>query len=176
MSKFIIYSKQGKKVGVESRRNIHTKGLWHKGIQLNIYFNGKILVQKRSKHCDIAWDHFDQSLATQQIINDDENDYKSIERGLFNELGVRLSLLPKPEKVAGPYKLEKTYHYAPGVINNEFVSLYKIILKKPVIIRINTKKVKSVRWEKTDKLKRDIIKNPDKYTKTLTFWSKKNLI
>ena len=176
MNRFIIYDRLGKKIGYEHRKTVHTKGFWHKGIQLNIYYNGKILVQERAEGCDIAWCLLDQSLAVQQTKTDNEDDYQSIKRGLLNELGIKLALLPKLEKVAGPYKLMKTYYYAPEIVNNEFVSLYRVILEKPIDIKINTKKVKSVSWMETGKLKKDIIKNPDSYTKTLSFWAKKNLI
>ena len=52
MNKIVTYDKLGNKIGLQTRKNVHTKGFWHKGIQLNIYCHGKILIQKRSAECD----------------------------------------------------------------------------------------------------------------------------
>ena len=124
----------------------------------------------------IAWNLYDQSLAIQMIESDDENDQKTLKRGLLNELGLDLGLLPKPQKVAGPYKIEKTYKYAPELRNNEFVTLYKINLDKMITFKINRHKIDLAEWVDIENVKKDVNSNPDKYTKTFLFWIKKGYI
>jgi isopentenyl-diphosphate Delta-isomerase len=176
MNKVVIYDKLENKIGLQTRKDVHTKGFWHKGIQLNIYYRRKILMQKRSAECDIAWNLYDQSLAIQMIESDDEDEQKTLKRGLLDELGLDLNLLPKPQKIAGPYKIKKTYKYAPELRNNEFITLYKIDLNKMVTFKINRHKIELVKWVNVEDVKKDINSNPDKYTKTLLFWIKKGYI
>jgi isopentenyldiphosphate isomerase len=176
MNKLLICDKSGNKIGLQTRQNVHTKGFWHKGIQLNIYYRGKLLMQKRSVECDIAWNLYDQSLATQMIESDDEDEQKTLKRGLLDELGLDLSLLPKPQKVAGPYKIKKTYKYAPELRNNEFVTLYKIDLDKMIKFKINRHKIDLTEWVDIENVKKDVNSNPNKYTKTFLFWIKKGYI
>ena len=107
---FYIYNDEGNKVGVKDRYSIHRNGDWHRGVQLNLVCENFLLMQKRSDTVDIAKGLFDQTLATQLIVEDEEDEIKALSRGLREEIGIDIATL-NIERIAGPKKIIKRYEY-----------------------------------------------------------------
>ena len=79
---FYVYSESGKRLGINDRESVHRDGSWHRGVQLNLCHDGHLLLQRRSDKVDIAKGLLDQTLATQLLVTDMENDQLALRRGL----------------------------------------------------------------------------------------------
>ena len=167
---FYIYDESCNKIGAKDRHSVHRDGNWHRAVQLNLYHNGLLLMQKRSQQVDIAKTLFDQSLATQLLVSDNENDMSALKRGSREELGIDIITLDI-KYVAGPKKMDKHYEYDPNLHNREFVSLYQANLPSQKVVASNPK-VDSLFWIPVEKVKRMTIRNPENFTKTFTMWLK----
>jgi len=83
----------GKIIGKKTRSKVHRDGSWHRAVNAfvvrkNSKSEFEILVQERSKLVDLAQLKFDQSLATQVLIEDKDDTKKALIRGLREELGI----------------------------------------------------------------------------------------
>lgn len=166
---FYIYDENLVKIGVKARNLVHTDGDWHKGIQLNIICGDEILLQIRSDSVDIAKNLIDQSLATQLLVQDEEDEYKALVRGLQDELGVTPGL-DEIKKIASDRKIIKTYEYDRSLYNREFVTLFEWRLKEKRDFKPNSTKVKHLLWMHMDEIKRIAQGNPSLLTKTFYMW------
>lgn len=166
---FYIYDENLVKIGVKARNLVHTDGDWHRGIQLNIICGDEILLQIRSGSVDIAKNLIDQSLATQLLVQDDEDEYKALARGLKDELGITPSL-DEIIKVASDQKIIKTYEYDSSLYNREFVTLFEWGIKEKRTFKPNSTKVEQLLWMHIDRVKRIAQGNPNLFTKTFYMW------
>jgi len=166
---FYIYDENLIKIGVKARRLVHTDGDWHKGIQLNIIWRDEILLQMRSDCVDIAKNLMDQSLATQLLIEDEEDEYKALTRGLKEELGVTPDL-DEIKMLVSNQKIIKIYEYDSTLYNREFVTLFEWRLKEKRIFKPNSTKVKQLIWMQLDEVKRIAQCEPSLLTKTFYMW------
>lgn len=166
---FYIYDENLVKIGVKARKLVHADGDWHRGIQLNIICGDEILLQIRAGSVDIAKNLIDQSLATQLLVQDDEDEYKALARGLKDELGITPSL-DEIIKVASDQKIIKTYEYDSSLYNREFVTLFEWRLKEKRIFKPNSTKVELLLWMHIDEVKRVALDNPNLFTKTFYMW------
>lgn len=171
---FVIYDSKMRRLGIKERSEVHRLGYWHKGVQLNIYNGTDILLQCRSSYVDIAKNLFDQSLATQLIVADREDDMLALKRGLKEELGIDISELDV-KKIFGPTKIIKCYDYDRDLLNREFVSLYACELKRRNVVAVSNK-VAGVFWMPVEKVKSLIFKYPELFTQTFVMWAKRGLI
>lgn len=154
---------------MKARSLVHTDGDWHKGIQLNIIWCDEILLQMRSDCVDIAKNLMDQSLATQLLVEDEEDEYKALTRGLQEELGVTPDL-DEIKMVASNWKIIKSYEYDSNLHNREFVTLFEWRLKEKRIFKPNSAKVKQLIWMQLDEVKRMAQRDPSMFTKTFYMW------
>lgn len=167
---FYFYSEDGVRLGIKSREQVHHDGSWHRGVQLNLVNRGRLLLQRRSDNVDIAKGLFDQSLATQLIVEDNENDILALKRGLLTELGINIEELDI-KHVAGPRQVVKTYDYDPTLYNREFVTLYQAELPMAQIFPKGLK-VAELSWVAIPEIKKIATSNPDQFTKTFIMWLK----
>lgn len=166
---FYIYDESMKKIGVKERKFVHLHGDWHKGIQLNIICNDEILLQRRSEEVDIGKNLIDQSLATQLIVDDEEDEIKALIRGLREELGITPDL-EKIRRVVSNKKITKRYEYDSSLYNREFVALFEWHLNEKKDFYPNSNKVRDVFWMKIEEVKKAAEENPWGFTKTFYMW------
>ncbi len=168
---FYIFDPHMQPIGLKRRYHVHHDGDWHRGVQLNIRYQDEILIQRRSDQVDIAQHLLDQSLATQLILADNDNEKQALIRGLATELGYQA----KPRqlrKVAGPRRIIKRYSHHPDLWNREFVSLYELRLPTRHQFTPHSPKVSSVEWWPTAKVLSLWQHNPSAFTQTFSMWLK----
>ncbi len=165
---FYIYNEFGKRIGIKDRKSVHHDGDWHRGVQLNLYHNGQLLIQRRSQQVDIARGLLDQSLATQLLIIDRENDLHALRRGLMEELHIDIDSL-HIEHIAGPKRIIKYYEYDISLCNKEFVALYRAEIGSRRV-KPSSNKVESLNWMPIDMVKKMAKDNPMQFTKTFIMW------
>lgn len=165
----VIYDESQKRIGSSSREHVHTQGLWHKGVQLNILYQDEILLQTRSSQVDISKGLIDQTIAVQMLEIDNEDEISALKRGAFEELAIELEINKMVLKSKN-VRISKTYVEDSTLINNEFVSLYEYHVETKNFIIEPCVKLKDFFWEKIDKVKNDSIQRPSKYTQTFRMW------
>lgn len=129
----------------------------------------EILLQIRSDSVDIAKNLIEQSLATQLLVQDEEDEYKALVRGLQGELGITPDL-DEIKKVASNQKIIKTYDYDSSLYNREFVILFEWRLREKRAFKLNSIKVKQLLWLYIDEVKKLAQKKPSWFTKTFYMW------
>lgn len=104
-----ILDKNGKKTGEKkSRKEVHSKGYWHKGVHIWIINSKKeLLVQRRSANKDVYPNKLYISVAGHPISGEDEID--SIKREFEEEIGVELDTK----------KLEYLFTFSQEVVENK---------------------------------------------------------
>ena len=122
---------------------------------------------------DIAKRLLDQSLAVQLLVEDGENEQAALGRGLEQELGLYGI---RPEKVAGPVKIVKTYDYDPKLLNREFVSLYRVTLRKKPKLDTSSWKIDDLFWMDMEQVRKLIQQRPQMFTKTFRMWFNMGLV
>lgn len=167
---FYVYTNDGQRIGVKDRYSIHRDGDWHRGVQLNLVCEDQLLMQQRSDLVDIAKGLFDQSLATQLVVEDEENDLIALSRGLREELSLNIESLCL-EHIAGPKKVIKRYKYDTSLYNREFVSLYQASLPLQDLTPTHSK-VQALFWKPIKEVKIEASNYPHKFTQTFLMWLK----
>lgn len=167
--KIVTYDEFQKRLGTSSREEVHTQGLWHKGVQLNLLFEDEILLQTRSSQVDISKGLIDQTIAVQMLEVDHEDEISALKRGAFEELGIEIEI-NKIVLRSKNVKISKTYVENSTLINNEFVSLYEYNIETKDLSIDPCIKLTNFFWEKVDKVKRDANEKPYKYTQTFLMW------
>ena len=166
---FYIYDEDMTKIGVKRRKFVHVDGDWHKGIQLNIRWKDEILLQVRSSTVDIGKNLIDQSLATQLIVKDDEDEIQALSRGLEEELGIKPNL-EKIKLIVRNKKIVKRYEYDSSLFNREFVTLFDWEIEEKKDFYPNSNKVSTVFWMKLADVKEIAKNDPSRLTKTFHMW------
>ena len=87
-----ILDENGKRTGQTApRKEVHSKGLWHKGFQIWIINSKKeLLVQRRSKNKDVYPNKLYISIGGHPISGEDEKE--GIRREFEEEIGVKLDI------------------------------------------------------------------------------------
>ena len=165
-----ILDEKGNKTGeVAPRKEVHSKGLWHKGVHIWI-INSKreLLVQRRSKNKDVYPNKLYISVAGHPVSGEDE--IESIKREFEEEIGVELDTK----------KLEYLFTLSQEVIenngnflDNQFYDVYLIEMD----LDINTLKlqaeevseVKNIYYKDFEKMienkDQDIVNHPEEWKK-----------
>ena len=104
-----VLDENGKKTGKTApRKEVHSKGLWHKGVHVWIINSKKeLLVQRRSKNKDVYPNKLYISVAGHPLSGEDEID--SIKREFEEEIGIALDAK----------KLEYLFTYSQEVVEND---------------------------------------------------------
>lgn len=147
-----VLNENGVRTGVvESRDNIHLKGLWHRGV-IAIIVNDKneVLMQQRSQTRNKFPGLWDLSLAAHVRTNEDS--IKTLVREFNEEIGVRLSNNIKTKDCRYITSFQNIHSYK--INNNEYIEkfLYDFfIIFKDVAIEdfcFNDGEVQDVKWMK----------------------------
>ncbi len=152
------------------RKKVHSIGHWHRGVQAHLVKKTKkgfsIFIQRRSKHVDINKYKLDQSLATQMIQEDEVNLYRTLQRGLKEELNIteyNAKMLPFN------FRIIKRYANDPSVVNKEILSLFLVeSLQEPNYS--HCKKISEGYWLPWDDFLRLFFKNTQEFTKTSSMY------
>ncbi|MFH1713385.1 MAG: isopentenyl-diphosphate Delta-isomerase [Candidatus Jacksonbacteria bacterium] len=160
MQKVILVNSNDKKVGTLEKLEAHKKGKLHRAFSIFI-FNSKreLMLQKRANnkyHCPGLWSN--------TVCSHPEPDKKIIEtvhKRLREEMGFNCDL----KKIFSfKYKVKFENKLVENEIDHVFIGTYD---RTP---KLNPKEASAWKWIKINDLKKDINKNPDKYT----YWLKKS--
>lgn len=104
-----ILDKQGNKTGEKKeRKEVHSKGYWHKGVHIWIINSKKeLLVQRRSANKDVYPNKLYISVAGHPVSGEEE--IESIKREFLEEIGIELDVA----------KLEYLFTFSQEVIEND---------------------------------------------------------
>ena len=172
----VIEQYTGNLLGFQKRNEVHKKGSLHKALKFHIIrFSPQdsnklqILVQKRSSSVDISKNKFDQSLAT-QVIDKDESLEKALVRGLKEELGLNPdNYLFHRFNTKIKFRIIKKYSEDKRKYNREHMSLFFVYCQNNNI-KLNSKKVASVKWMDWKEFVNSTLSNPSKFTKSLRIY------
>lgn len=176
--KFYIYDPFSlAKIGSKLRVDVHSNGDWHYAVTAFIFFrtvNGDIyvLAQERSQYVDIAQKHFDQSLATQLIVEDEESTDNALARGLKEELSLDKGSVKNIFKWnnIGDIVISKCYAENPDLWNREFVVNYLVEVDEHVSIKENFK-VDAYRWLPWREFCDLVRMQPNNFTKSVRIFT-----
>jgi hypothetical protein len=167
----VVDPQTGKVISKAKRSDVHTKGLWHKALNAFIVRvrNGivELLVQERSGLVDIAQHSYDQSLATQLLLEDADDYTAALARGLKEELNVDLGKVAKYIQFnrEGNIRISKRYNYNSSLWNREIITSYFILLDSKVNLQLSSK-TSSVKWVGVEDFINLMQINPSGFTKT----------
>lgn len=155
-----ILDKDGNKIGESKpRKEVHSKGYWHKGVHIWIINSRKeLLVQRRSSAKDVYPNKLYISVAGHPISGEEE--IESIKREFYEEIGVELDTS----------KLEYLFTFSQEVIENEgkfldnqFYAVYLIEMdldiSKLKLQEDEVSEVKNIYYKEFEKM----INNKNKY-------------
>lgn len=147
-----VLNEYGVKTGeVESRDNIHLKGLWHRGvIAIIVNNNNEILMQQRSETRKKFPGLWDLSLAAHVRTNEDS--LKTLVREFNEEIGVRLSnnIKTKDCRYITSFQNEHCYYVDEIKYTEKFLYDFFIIYKDVPVedFSFNDGEVQDVKWMK----------------------------
>ncbi len=165
-----ILDKNGNKTGeIKTRKEVHSKGYWHKGVHIWIINSKKeLLVQRRSANKDVYPNKLYISVAGHPVSGEEE--IEAIKREFYEEIGVELDTS----------KLEYLFTFSQEVIENEgkfldnqFYDVYLIEMDLD-ISKLNLQKdevseVKNIYYKKFEKMienkNKDIVNHPEEWKK-----------
>jgi diphosphomevalonate decarboxylase len=166
----ILVDKNDKAIGIEEKLTAHQKGLLHRAFSVFIISKkGKtteILLQQRSNnkyHCPGLW-----SNTCCSHPRPDEDVISAAQRRLKLEMGFDADLF-----LVGRFRYTANVgakNFSPYLIENE-LDYVLIGMQDHEKISINKQEVQNYQWMELSALKKDLRKNPDKYTP----WLKKAL-
>jgi len=159
--KVVLVDKNNKKIGVEEKIKAHKEGKLHRAFSIFIFNSkGELLIQQRAKtkyHSKGLW-----SNTCCGHPKPNESYQQATHRRLKEEMGFDCAL---KKLFCFRYNLD----LKGGLIENEYNCVFiGKFDKKP---KPNSGEVMNYKWISIKKLKRDLIKNPNKYTS----WLKKIL-
>jgi len=150
----ILVDEEDNQIGVGEKQLVHEKGLLHRCFSLFIFNSrGELLLQKRADgkyHCGGLWTNTCCSHP-----RDGETLERSIHRRLKEEMGFDC---PMEEKFHFIYKSK----FDNGLTEHEFDHAF--VGKCDIVPEPDEDEVSAWQWISIEKLKKDIKKNPHKYT------------
>ena len=163
-----VLDKQGNKTGeVKPRKEVHSKGYWHKGLHIWIINSNKeLLVQRRSANKDVYPNKLYVSVAGHPISGEEE--IESIKREFKEEIGVELNT----------NKLEYLFTFSQEVIenngkflDNQFYDVYLIEMdldiNKLKLQKEEVSEVKNIYYKEFEKIiinkNKDIVDHPQEW-------------
>ena len=152
--KVILVDKSNRKIGIGEKMKVHQKGLLHRAFSIFV-FNSKreLLIQQRAKskyHCGRMWAN---TCCSHPKPN--ETYSQATHRRLKQEMGFDCKL---KKLFCFVYRKE----FENGLIENEYDCVF--IGKFDGTPKPNKKEVMNYKWISVKDLKKDIKKNPNKYT------------
>lgn len=166
-----------KSVGEEPRVIVHSEGYWHLAVTAFIFRgtlpdNFEVLVQERSSYVDIAQKRFDQSLATQLIVEDGSDTNKALLRGLKEELDIDSNELLDVFcwNRLGDIFISKSYPDNPELWNREIVTNYCVHVPHDIRIKGNFK-VLGFEWLPWSEFCDLVRMQPNNFTKSVRLYT-----
>jgi isopentenyl-diphosphate delta-isomerase len=150
----ILVNRDNRKIGEEEKIKAHKEGKLHRAFSIFIYNSkGELLIQKRAKEKYHSGGLWSNSVCSHPKSN--ENYQQAVHRRLKEEMGFDC-------------KLKKLFcfiynaGFQNGLIENEYDCVF--VGKFDGKPKPNRKEIMNYKWISVKELKKDIIKNPDKYT------------
>lgn len=164
MKKLILVDKKDKIVGYGNKEKCHRgRGILHRAFTIFISNSkNQVLIQKRSQN-KLLWPLFWETSCSSHPQKG-ENIFKTAKKRLKKELGVNCQL-----KLVAKFQYQTSYKDIGS--ENEICSI--LTGRYDGIIRPDPKEVADWKWAGLKELKKDIIKNPRKYTLWLKMGLKK---
>ena len=154
MEKVILVNKHNRKIGIEEKIKAHKEGKLHRAFSIFIFNSkGELLIQQRAKtkyHSGILWSN---TVCSHPRPN--ETYSKATHRRLKQEMGFDCKL---KKLFCFIYKAE----FSNKLIENEYDCVF--IGKFDGKVKPNKKEVMNYKWISIKDLKKDIKKNPKKYS------------
>ena len=165
-----ILDKNGNKTGEKKpRKEVHSKGYWHKGVHIwVINSNKELLVQRRSKNEDVYPNKLYISVTGHPVSGEKEID--SIKREFKEEIGVELDTK----------KLEYLFSFSQEVVenngkflDNQFYDVYLIEMDLDLnnlkLQKEEVSEVKNIYYKDFEKMiknkDKDIVNHPEEWKK-----------
>ena len=159
----ILVDNHNKKIGIAEKIRAHREGKLHRAFSIFIFDSkGKLLIQQRAKtkyHCGTLWSN---TVCSHPRPN--ETYYQATQRRLEEEMGFRCKL---KKLFCFIYNIS----FPNGLIENEYDCVF--IGKFDGKPNPDPNEVMNFRWISLQNLKRDISKNPRRYTVWLKIALKK---
>ena len=166
-----------KQVKKKTRKEVHSKGYWHKGVHIWI-INSKreLLVQRRSKNKDVYPNKLYISVAGHPVSGEDE--IESIKREFEEEIGIKLDTK----------KLEYLFTFSQEVIendgkflDNQFYDVYLIEMDLDInslkLQQEEVSEVKNIYYKDFEKMiqnkDKDIVNHPEEWKNLLEILHKR---
>lgn len=164
-------------IGQKYRVNVHSEGDWHLAVtgfvfRKNTQGELEVLVQERSQYVDIAQKHFDQSIATQLILEDGGDTDTALKRGLLEELNIERKDIISYFKCneIGDIYISKQYAENPELWNREIVVNYCVLVKDDIKIE-NNFKVNAIEWIPWSEFCDLVRMQPNNFTKSVRIYA-----
>ncbi len=152
--RIILVDEEDNEIGSAEKMGAHQKGLLHRAFSILIFDKeGRMLLQKRASdkyHCGGLWTN---ACCSHPRKGEDLKD--AIHRRLVEEMGFDTDL---KEEFTIAYKAEFENGLTEHEIDHVFIGEYDGEPKS------NPEEVEDYKWVTIDELKKDIEKNPKKYT------------
>lgn len=147
-----IFNSDGDFLGISSRKEAHSLGLWHRGVH-GFFFNekGQLLIQKRSNFCDTFPGAIDCSISEHLSIN--ETFEGALTRGCREELNI--SDISAKKLI--------TYKMQYGPTDNMICELYTADIVSTSIC-FNPAEIKSIDFVEMESLLRQVHHTPQRFT------------
>lgn len=163
-------------MSTKDRIDVHEDGDWHMAVtafifRVNLAGKIEVLIQERSEYVDIAQKHFDQSLATQLLLEDENDTEMALFRGLKEELDLHNDDIHQIQlwNTPGSVYISKQYKYNPELWNREIVSNYLIQIKYDAKMSGNFK-VLGLEWLPWEEVCNLVRVRPNKFTKSVRLY------
>jgi isopentenyl-diphosphate delta-isomerase len=154
-----IFDEQGNKLGKAAKKEVHLKGLWHRGAHVWIYNSkGEILLQKRADNVAYWPGKWDISAAGHVAFGEEPDD--TALRELEEELGIKVKLNDLKKLF-----IKKSSNSAPELnfFNNEIDSVFLYRFDGDISkLILQDSEVSNLRFISLKQLESD-IKTPNKY-------------
>lgn len=173
-----VLDENGVKTGEKkSRKEVHSKGYWHKGVHIWIINSNKeLLVQRRSSNKDVYPNKLYISVAGHPVSG--ENELESIKREFLEEIGIELDTS----------KLEYLFTFSQEVIenggkflDNQFYDVYLVEMDLDVdklnLQEEEVSEVKNIYYKEFEQMiinkDKDIVNHPKEWEKLFKILHKK---
>lgn len=162
MTKVVLVDKNNRKLGEMEKLEAHKKGLLHRAFSIFIYnSNGELLIQQRPKEKYHSGGLWSNTVCSHPMPG--EKYLSAAHRRLKEEMGFDC---PLKKKNCFIYKKE----FENGLTENEYDCIF--VGKYDGSPKPNPVEVANWKWVTMSDLKKDIAKNPEKYT----FWFREILL
>jgi len=160
---FEVFDGKNHRVGEAVRSLVHTRGLFHRSVHVWVFNSqGKVLLQQRADHKDVAPSLWDLSVA--EHAKPGETGFQTALRGAREELTIRLAV-----RLVADYRLNCFEYPELGIFDNEFVQTYQARHDGPFVL--DQEEVQDWRFVTLHELAHEARSQPE----TLTPWLHRDL-